>query len=68
MVDRNNNGTLLGPHCEMMYAGKISPSLQYGWSGWLVNMPIRTRFDSHGGTQIELTLGNGPKNRGRVAV
>ena len=47
---------------------KIRPSLQYGWSRWLVNMPIHTSFDLHGVTQIEVTLRNGPKKVGREAV
>ena len=61
MAERNKCSTLMGPPCGMMDGGKIRPSLQYRWRGWLVNMPIHTRFDSCGGTQIEVTLGNGPK-------
>ena len=38
----------------MMDSGKRWPIMQYGWSGWLVNMPIPTMGDSHDGTQIEV--------------
>ena len=62
MVNMNNSGTLVGPPSGMMDGGKIRPSLQYGWSGLLMNMPIHTRCDLHGGTQIEVTLANSPKN------
>ena len=62
MVNMNNSGTLVGPPCEMVGGGKVRPCLQYGWSRWLVNMPIHTRFDFHGGIQIKATKGNGPKN------
>ena len=50
MVNVNKNGTLVGPPCGMVDGGKIRPSLKYGWSGWLMNMPIRTSFDLCGGT------------------
>ena len=68
MVNMNNSGTLVGPPCRMMDGGKIRTSLKYGWSRWLVNMPIHTRFDLHGGTQIEVITGNGPKKVGREAI
>ena len=68
MVNMNSSGTLVGPHCGMMDGCKISPILQYGLNGWIMNMPIRTRFDSHGGTQIEVTPGNGLNKRGREEV
>ena len=66
MVNKNNIGTLVGPPCRMMDGGKIRPSLQYGWSGWIMNMPIHTRCDSLGSMQIEVTLRNAPKNIGRA--
>ena len=50
MDNMNNNGSLLGPPCGMVDGSKIRPSLQYGWSGLLVNMPIYTRLDLRGGT------------------
>ena len=46
----------------MVNAGKIRPILQYGSSGGIMNMPIRIRRDSRGGTKIEVNPGNGPKN------
>ena len=70
MVNMNNSGTLVGPPCGMMDGSKIRPSLQYGWNGWFVNMLVHTRVDLCGRTQIEVTLGNGPKisREGRFLV
>ena len=68
MADINNRGTLMGPPCETMDGDKISPTMQYGWSGKLVSMPICTRDDSRGGMQIKVTSGNVSKKIGREAV
>ena len=65
MVNMNNNGTLVQRPYGTMDGGKIRPCLQYGWSEWLMNMPIRTRCDLHGGTKIEVTPGYGLKKVGR---
>ena len=59
MNNMNSSGTLIVTLCGMVDGDKIRPSLQYGWSGWLVNIPIHTRFDLRRGTQIEVTPGNG---------
>ena len=59
MYERNKCITLMGPPCGMMDGGKIWSTVQYGWSGWLVNMPIHTMGDSRNGTQIEAIAGNG---------
>ena len=58
----------MGPPYKTMDGGKIRPILQYGWTIWLVNMPKHTRCDSCGGTQNNVTLGNGPKKVGREAI
>ena len=50
MANMNNSGTLVGTPCGTVDGGKIRPSLQYGWSGWLANMPIHKMIDSRGGT------------------
>ena len=43
-----------GAPCGSMDGSKIWPTMQYGWSGGLVNMPIHTMGDSCDGTQIEV--------------
>ena len=68
MVNMNNNGKMVEPPCKMINGGKIRPSLQYGWSEWIVNMPIHTRCGLHGGTKIEVTPRNVLKKVGREAV
>ena len=68
MGRKNNSGTLVGPPCGMVNGRKITLSLQYGWSGGIMNMQLPTRFDLRGGTQIEVTLGNGRKRVGLEAV
>ena len=68
MVKMNNSGTLVGSPYETVDGGKIRPSLQYGWSGWLVNIPIHTLFDLCDGMQIEVTPRNGSKKVGREEV
>ena len=54
MAERNKCRTLMGPPCGTMYGGKIYPTMQYGWSRWLMNIPIPIVGDSHGSTQIEV--------------
>ena len=49
MDERHKCRTLMGPPCEMMDGGKIWPTVYYGWSGLIVNMPIHTKGDSHDG-------------------
>ena len=61
MDERNKCITPMGPPCGMMDGGKIWPSVQYGWSIGLFNMPIHTMGDSHDGTQIEVTSRKCPK-------
>ena len=61
MADRNNNGTLMVPPCGTMDGDKIRPNVQYGWSGWLMNMPIHINGDSRGGTKIRVTSRKWPK-------
>ena len=68
MDDKIKCTTLMGPPCGTMDDGKIWPTVQYGWSGGLVDMQIHTRGDSRGKTQIEVSLGNGPKKVGRELV
>ena len=55
----------MGPPCGTVDGCKIRPSLQYGYSVWPMNMPIQTRVDLCGGTQIEVTSGNDLKKVGR---
>ena len=45
------------PPCGTMDSGQMWPAMQYGLSGWLVNIPIHTKGDSRDGTQIEVTSG-----------
>ena len=58
----------MGPPYGKMHGGKIRSSLQKRWSRWLVDMPIHTSCDLHGGMQIKVTPGNGPKKVGRESV
>ena len=58
----------MGPHCGTMDGYKIRPTMQYGWSGWLMNMPVHVWGDLCDGTKIKVTLGNGLKKVGREAV
>ena len=51
----------MGPPCEMMDGSKIRETMQYGWSGGLVNMPIHTKGDSHDGAQIGVTSRKWPR-------
>ena len=44
--------TLMVPPCGMMNGGQKWLVVRYGWSRWLVNMPIQTKGDSCGGMQI----------------
>ena len=55
--------TLMGPPYGTMDGGQIWPTVQYGWSEGLVNMPIHTRCDLRGETQIEVTPGNCLENQ-----
>ena len=54
MAERTKCRKLMGLPCRMMDGGEICPTVQYGWSGWLMNMPIHTKGDSHDGTQINV--------------
>ena len=56
MDEKNKCRTLMGPAYRMMDGGKIWPTVQYKWSGWLMNMPIHTRGDSCNDTQIGVTF------------
>ena len=58
----------MGLPCKMMNGSKIWPTVQYGWSRWLVNMPIHTRGDAHGGTQIETTFMKWPEKSGEESI
>ena len=42
---KNNSGTLLGNPCGMVNGGKITQSLQYGWSKGIMNMLIQKGID-----------------------
>ena len=68
MTDGNKCIKLMGPPCGMMNGGQIWSTVQYGWSEWLMNMPMHTKWGLRGGTQIEVTSGNGPKRVGREVV
>ena len=57
MDERNQCRTLMGPPCGMMDGSKKWPTVQYGWSEWIVNMVIHTNGDSHDGMQIVVTSG-----------
>ena len=61
MVERNKCIELLGPPCGTMDGSKKWPTVQYGWSEWIVNMVIHTKGDSHDGTQIVVTYGKWPR-------
>ena len=61
MVERNKCIELLVSPCGMMDGSKKWPTVQYGWSEWIVNMVIHTNGDSHDGTQIVVTSGKWPR-------
>ena len=61
MDERNKCEKLLGPPYGTMDGGKKWLTVQYGWSKWLVNMPIHTRGDSRDGTQIEVNSRKWPR-------
>ena len=62
MAERNKYIKLMGHPCGMMDGHKIWPTVQYGWSGCLVNMPIHKMGDSCDGTQVEVDFKKWPKN------
>ena len=68
MGRKNNSGTLVGPPCGMVNGGKIRTSLEYGWSGCLMNMPIHVGFDLRGSMQIKVTPGNDPRKVEREEI
>ena len=61
MDERNKCRTPMAPPCGTMDGGKIWPTMQYGWSRWLMNMPIHTRGDSHDGTQTGVNSEKWPR-------
>ena len=52
MVERNKCIKQWGPPCGMMDGSKKWPTMQYGWSEWIVNIVIHTKGYSQDGTQI----------------
>ena len=52
----------MDPPCGTMDRSQRWLAMQYGWSGWLVNIPIHIEGDSCDGVQIEVTSKQWPKN------
>ena len=52
----------MGPPCRMKDGTKMSPTVQYGWSRWLMNMLVRVWGDLHDKTKIKVTFRKWPKN------
>ena len=61
MDERNKCKKIPGPPCGTMDGGNIWLIMQYGWIGWIVNMPIHTMGVSCDGTQIEVNFEKWPR-------
>ena len=61
MANGNKCRTMVAPPFGAMDGGKKWPTVQYGWSTWIVNMPIHIMVDSCDETQMEVTSRKWPE-------